>query len=203
MTAATRGRPRSFDRNDALAKATVEFWKHGFEPTSISELTEAIGISAPSLYAAFGDKRALFREVIDFYTARIGNFTKHALTEEPTARSAVERILTEAAVEYTVDGRPRGCMILTADANCQDTSTEVVTWLRQLRQANLEEFESRIQADFDSGVLPPDGPDAHTLAQLTGAAMRGMSQLARDGASQEDLLSVAKAVMRAWPPAPE
>jgi AcrR family transcriptional regulator len=200
MAAAARGRPRSFDREEALARATTAFWERGFEPTSISDLTEAIGISAPSLYAAFGDKRTLFREVVESYARHTGNFTWRALTEETTAREAVERILNEAAYEYTVAGRPKGCLILSADANCSASSADVGAWLRERRQANINEFETRIQADIDSGVLSRETTDAHTLALITAAAMNGMSQLARDGAAEGELRAVAEAAMRAWPP---
>ncbi len=101
-----RGRPRSFDRATALEKALMAFWENGYEATSVSDLTRAMDIGAPSLYAAFGDKRSLFEEVVQVYGARYGAFTERALAEEPTARAAVERTLREAAVEYTAPGRP-------------------------------------------------------------------------------------------------
>src|SRR4051794_37478008 len=96
-----RGRPRSFDRETALEKALLAFWEHGYEATSVSDLTRVMGIGAPSLYAAFGDKRALFDEVVTVYTTRYGSRGDRALAEEPTARAAVERTLREAAADYT------------------------------------------------------------------------------------------------------
>lgn len=86
-----RGRPRSFDRDTALEQAVRSFWELGYEATSISDLTRAMGISAPSLYAAFGDKRALFDEVVAVYRQHYGGFLHRALAEEPTARRGVER----------------------------------------------------------------------------------------------------------------
>src|SRR5438128_2813799 len=86
-----RGRPRSFDRETALEKAVMAFWEHGYEATSVSGLTHVMGIGAPSLYAAFGDKRALFEEVVTVYGERYGSFGDRALAEEPTARAAVAR----------------------------------------------------------------------------------------------------------------
>src|SRR5919204_30689 len=102
------GRPRSFDRDKALEGAIAVFWEHGYDATSISLLTQALGIGAPSLYAAFGDKRALFLEALDRYLRTYGAFTERALAEEPNARDAVERLLREAAAAYTRPGRPRG-----------------------------------------------------------------------------------------------
>ncbi|MFF4361748.1 TetR/AcrR family transcriptional regulator [Streptomyces sp. NPDC001604] len=191
-----RGRPRSFDRETALEKAVMAFWEHGYEATSVSDLTRVMGIGAPSLYAAFGDKRALFDEVVTVYGARYGSFADRALAEEPTARAAVERMLREAAAEYTAPGRPHGCLVIHAATNC--TSPEVEASLRERRNANIAAFESRIRADIASGELPP-GTDAAALARHTGAIIQGMSQQARDGASREELEALAEIAMSIWP----
>ncbi|MFI7403156.1 TetR/AcrR family transcriptional regulator [Streptomyces sp. NPDC049541] len=191
-----RGRPRSFDRETALEKAVMAFWEHGYEATSVSDLTRVMGIGAPSLYAAFGDKRALFDEVVTVYGARYGSFADRALAEEPTARAAVERMLREAAAEYTAPGRPHGCLVIHAATNC--TSPEVEASLRERRNANIAAFESRMKADIASGELPP-GTDAAALARHTGAIIQGMSQQARDGASREELEALAEIAMSIWP----
>ncbi|MER6422166.1 TetR/AcrR family transcriptional regulator [Streptomyces sp. NPDC001137] len=191
-----RGRPRSFDRETALEKAVMAFWEHGYEATSVSDLTRVMGIGAPSLYAAFGDKRALFDEVVTVYGARYGSFADRALAEEPTARAAVERMLREAAAEYTAPGRPHGCLIIHAATNC--TSPEVEASLRERRNANIAALESRLRADIASGELPP-GTDAAALARHTGAIIQGMSQQARDGASREELEALAEIAMSIWP----
>ncbi|MFI9826257.1 TetR/AcrR family transcriptional regulator [Streptomyces sp. NPDC051913] len=191
-----RGRPRSFDRATALEKAILAFWEHGYEATSVSDLTRAMGIGAPSLYAAFGDKRALFEEVVLEYGRRYGSFGDRALAEEPTARAAVERMLREAAVEYTAPGRPHGCLVIHAATNC--TSAEVEESLRDRRNANIAAFESRIRADVAAGELPAD-TDAAALARHAGAMIQGMSQQARDGASREELEALAEIAMAIWP----
>ncbi|MFF4501909.1 TetR/AcrR family transcriptional regulator [Streptomyces sp. NPDC001401] len=191
-----RGRPRSFDRETALEKAVLAFWEHGYEATSVSDLTRVMGIGAPSLYAAFGDKRALFDEVVTVYGVRYGSFTDRALAEEPTARAAVERVLREAAAEYTTPGRPHGCLVIHAATNC--TSPEVEASLRERRNANIAAFESRMRADIASGELPA-GTDAAALARHTGAIIQGMSQQARDGASREELEALAEIAMSIWP----
>ncbi|WP_329334876.1 TetR/AcrR family transcriptional regulator [Streptomyces sp. NBC_00663] len=191
-----RGRPRSFDRATALEKAILAFWEHGYEATSVSDLTRVMGIGAPSLYAAFGDKRALFEEVVLEYGKRYGSFGDRALAEEPTARAAVERMLREAAVEYTAPGHPHGCLVIHAATNC--TSAEVEESLRDRRNANIAAFESRIRADIATGELPAD-TDAAALARHAGAMIQGMSQQARDGASREELEALAEIAMAIWP----
>ncbi|QIJ66730.1 TetR/AcrR family transcriptional regulator [Streptomyces sp. JB150] len=191
-----RGRPRSFDRETALERAIMAFWERGYEATSVSDLTRAMGIGAPSLYAAFGDKRALFDEVVEVYGARYGSFAARALAEEPTARAAVRRLLREAAAEYTAPGRPHGCLVVHAATNC--TSPEVEQALRERRNANIAAIESRIRADIATGELPP-GTDAAALARHTGAMIQGMSQQARDGASRAELEALAEIAMTIWP----
>jgi AcrR family transcriptional regulator len=192
----TRGRPRSFDRATALEKALMAFWEHGYEATSVSDLTRVMDIGAPSLYAAFGDKRLLFEEVVQEYGARYGSFGTRALAEEPTARAGVDRMLREAAVEYTAPGRPHGCLVIHAAANC--STVEVEEDLRRRRNANIAAIESRIAADVVGGVLPPD-TDAAALARYVGAMIQGMSQQARDGASREELEALAEIALAVWP----
>ncbi|MEU5702306.1 TetR/AcrR family transcriptional regulator [Streptomyces aurantiacus] len=191
-----RGRPRSFDRETALEKAILAFWEHGYEGTSVSDLTEVMGIGAPSLYAAFGDKRSLFAEVVTAYGTRYGSFSDRALTEERTARAAVARMLREAAAEYTEPGRPHGCLVVHAATNC--TTPEVEDSLRERRNANVAAIESRIKAGVAAGELPAD-VDTAALARHTGAVIQGMSQQARDGATKEQLEAVAELAMRVWP----
>ncbi|MFD7629245.1 TetR/AcrR family transcriptional regulator [Streptomyces sp. NPDC059851] len=196
MVTGQRGRPRSFDRDAALDKAMLAFWENGYEATSISDLTAALGIGAPSLYAAFGDKRKLFDEVVVVYGGRYGDFASVALTEEPTARAAMERILREAAEVYTDPAHPPGCMVISAAVNT--TSQEVADALRERRDANVALFESRIRADVAAGALPAD-TDARALARYVTSVLQGMSQQSRDGATREELEAVAELAVRAWP----
>lgn len=194
--ARTRGRPRSFDRATALEAALLAFWEHGYEATSVSDLTRVMDIGTPSLYAAFGDKRSLFEEVVQEYGVRYGSFGDRALAEEPTARAGIERMLREAAAEYTAPGRPPGCLVIHAAANC--STAEVEESLRERRNANIAAIERRIGADVEAGVLPPD-TDAAALARYTGAMIQGMSQQARDGASRTELEALAEIALAVWP----
>ncbi|MEU8842264.1 TetR/AcrR family transcriptional regulator [Streptomyces roseus] len=196
MVTGQRGRPRSFDRDAALDKAMLAFWEHGYEATSISDLTASLGIGAPSLYAAFGDKRRLFDEVVAVYGGRYTDFARAALSEEPTAGAGLRRVLREAAGIYTDPAHPPGCLVISAAVNT--TSQEVAQALRERREANLEMFEHRIRADVAAGVLPA-GTDAQALARYALAVLIGMSQQSRDGASREELEAVAELAMGAWP----
>ncbi|MFE3444362.1 TetR/AcrR family transcriptional regulator [Nocardia sp. NPDC059180] len=195
MSAPPRGRPRSFDREAALDKATRLFWTRGYEATSIGDLTAAMGIGAPSLYAAFGDKATLFAEVVRTFGERYGSFTTAALTEEPTAADMVCRILREAAYEYTREDCPHGCLVTSAGVNT--TSEEVAGLLRDIRNSNIRAFTERIQADIDAGLLPED-TNAAASARYVGTVMFGMSQSARDGADRADLAAVAEIAAAHW-----
>ncbi|MFI9719206.1 TetR/AcrR family transcriptional regulator [Streptomyces sp. NPDC052396] len=201
MTAKQRGRPRSFDRETALEQAIRAFWEHGYEATSIADLTRAMGIGAPSLYAAFGDKRSLFAEVVEEYGHTYGAFMGRALSEEPTARRGVERMLREAAVEYTEPGRPHGCLVISAAVNATSDSADVVAELRARREANVQAVRRAIEADMAAGELPAE-VDAQALARFTAATIQGMSQQARDGAGRQELESVAELALRVWPGRP-
>jgi AcrR family transcriptional regulator len=197
MTETRRGRPRSFDREAALEQALLTFWERGYDATSVTDLTNSLGIGAPSLYAAFGDKRKLFDEVVQRYQDTHGAFTARALAEEPTARAAIERILREAAAEYTAPEHARGCLIISAAQNTVPASAEVADRLRAIRRANRDVLRDRIQADVDAGLLPDD-TDAAALATFFAATIQGMSQQARDGASRDDLTAVATTALGVW-----
>ena len=172
-------RPRSFDRDAALREAMVLFWEKGYEETSIGDLTKAMGIAAPSLYAAFGDKRSLFEEAAELYDSDPVGPIQAGLAE-PTARAAVERMLSAAACEYTLPDRPRGCFI---------TSEPL---LGERRAASREAIRGRLRAE-----LPQAEADA--LAEYFSAVIAGMSARSRDGASREELEAIAAVALRAWP----
>jgi AcrR family transcriptional regulator len=194
------GRPRTFDRDAALQRAMDVFWEHGYDATSVAHLGEAMGISAPSLYSAFGDKRTVFLEALDRYLHTFGAFTAHALTEEPTAHRAVERLLRDAAAAYTRPDHPRGCLLITAATNCTPQSEDIRFALRDLRIAGASALEAKITTAIDAGELPAD-TDARALAAFYSAVIGGMSAKARDGATRQDLEDIAATALRAWPPA--
>jgi TetR/AcrR family transcriptional regulator, copper-responsive repressor len=194
------GRPRSFDRDAALDGAIAVFWEHGYDATSIAMLTEALGIGAPSLYAAFGDKRILFTEALNRYLHTHAAFTQRALAEEPRARDAIARLLREAAAAYTRPGLPRGCLLISATTNCSPASAGIADHLRDLRAAGTRALQDKITTAVRAGQLPA-GTDPHALAVFYAATLQGMSAQARDGAAQTDLEQIADTALRAWPAA--
>lgn len=179
------GRPRSFDRDAALAAAVELFWRRGYESTSISMLTAAMGVTPPSLYAAFGDKQHLFEEASALYFRRTCEGLDRAV-ELPTARESVARMLDDTARAHTDAATPPGCLMLT----------------EPLLDAQREILRQRVQDRLDRGVRDHELPETVDTAQLASflvAVMRGMSGCARDGGTLDDLRGIAATAMAAWP----
>ncbi|WAU82721.1 TetR/AcrR family transcriptional regulator [Streptomyces sp. Qhu-G9] len=198
-TSAKRGRPRAFDRAAALTAATWLFWERGYEATSIGELTAAMGIRPGSLYAAFGDKETLFREVVHSYgRSPAGAFMGVALQEEPTAYGAFARILREAAVIYPDPSHPAGCLTISAATNVTPQDAEIAAFLRTLRNENLAVFETRLRTAQQTGELPAEA-NPRAMASYFAAVIQGMSQRARDGAAAAELSEVSELALAAWP----
>jgi AcrR family transcriptional regulator len=195
---AARGRPRVFDRNIALRKAVEVFWEHGYEGTSLKDLTEAMGIASASLYAAFGNKEALFREAMFLYTAMEGQPPRIALREQPTTRGAIQAMLRATADGVTLPGLPQGCMlILTAPTGAVENHA-VREFLANGRRAQLAEIRARLQRGVDEGdiALSPAALDA--IARYYTTVMQGLSVQARDGATRPDLEAVITGAMAGW-----
>ena len=195
-----RGRPRSFDREAALDAAMEVFWNKGFEGASLNDLTGAMGINPPSLYATFKDKEGLFIEAIQRYEARQGEACPYC--EEPTARDSVEKLLTKMAFEFTESCQPRGCMMVMASATSSASSTRLRKWIAERRSMGIARLEARIEKGVREGELPR-GTDVEALANFYMAVITGMSMQARDGASRKTLLAMAETAMRAWPESPK
>ncbi|MBN6058548.1 TetR/AcrR family transcriptional regulator, partial [Nonomuraea sp. RK-328] len=158
-----------------------------------------MGIRPGSLYAAFGDKKTLFKEAVAAYgRSPVGAFMAVALEEEPTARSAFTRILREAAAIYPDPSHPAGCLTICAATNVGVEDEEVEAFLRELRNANLVAFEARLRAAQEAGELPA-GADPRALAAYLAAVIQGMSQRARDGATAAELAATADLALAAWP----
>jgi AcrR family transcriptional regulator len=196
-----RGRPRGFDRSEALARALALFWERGYEGTSIADLTAAMGITPPSLYAAFGSKEALYHEALDLYRSQPGGFTPEMLAEEPTAYAAIARYLRESAAFFSDACHPPGCMISTAVLSCAPEHRLVAETVAGLRNAAIDAVAERIASGIAAGELPPN-TDPHALANFYGAVIQGMSVQARDGADRATLLEIADRALAAWPSQP-
>jgi AcrR family transcriptional regulator len=193
-----RGRPREFDRDDALERAMRLFWRRGYEATSVSDLTAEMGITAPSLYGAFGDKKRLFLEAVDRYQAGPGAFAQRALREEPTAERANRRLLLDAVDSYCNTRQPRGCMVVLAATNCALESSDIRDELADRRHAAEAAIRSRIAAGRAVGELPPSA-DVDALAGFVAATLYGLAIKARDGASRAVLRRVVRQTLRMWP----
>lgn len=172
------GQGRKFDIDEALEAATVVFWKYGYEGSTLSELTEAMGIKAPSLYKAFGSKEQLFFEVIKHYNKTHGSFMSKAFAEETDGHALIRRLLREAAEYYPASRFPGGCLVISAAVGVGRGNTHVAAKLAEMRNENILELSKR-----DGVTLP--------MARFVGATLQGMSQQARDGVSTEELLGIA------------
>lgn len=193
-----RGRPRAFDRDDALDRAMRLFWQRGYEATSVSDLTEAMGITPPSLYAAFGDKKRLFLEAVDRYQAGPGSFAKAALCEEPTAMRAMRCLMMGTIDSFFEPKGAKGCMVVLAATNCTNESSDVLDELAARRRLAERMVRDRIAAGRDAGELPAN-TDVEALAALIITTLYGLSIKARDGASRASMRKVVEQVMSMWP----
>jgi AcrR family transcriptional regulator len=194
---ATRGRPRTFDRARALQRAMEVFWEHGYEATSMSDLTAAMGINSPSLYAAFGCKEDLFREAVAYYDESLGATAAAELRERPTAREAISAVLRHHAVVFCDPENPRGCMIVLAANTCSDRTRSVHAYLADWRMALERDFRERIERGIADGDVPA-GADAAAIAAFYNTVNHGMAIQARDGADRSKLCAVAESAISAW-----
>ena len=173
------------------------FWEHGYEATSLNDLTATLGVPPSSIYSAFGDKKGLFFDAVGLYLS--GPVTLEAmLAQAPTARAAAEAMLTGSAIGFTGADTPAGCLLASAALSCSENAADVRQTLGAIRQGMEAQLRDRIIIGVEQRELPPD-TDADALAGLTMAVVQGMSTLARDGAPREKLLRVAAGALRAWP----
>lgn len=191
------GRPLSFDREVVLEKAMYAFWRHGYETTSIAELTAAMGVTAPSIYAAFGDKKRLFLESVKRYAGEVADIGD-TFDRAPTAREAAATMLHGSIIAFTGETTPRGCLLASATASGSAASADVQAAVAAVRFGIANRLRLRIEFDIAAASLPAD-TDAVALADLMIGVVQGVSILARDGLPRSRLLAVADQAMRSWP----
>ncbi len=194
---AERGRPRSFDRQAALERAMEVFWERGYQAASMTDLTEAMGINSPSLYAAFGSKEALYREAVEHFAETESDDILAPLRNAPTAREAIEGYLVASARTFTRPGRPPGCMVVLSAVNAVGVGEETGRILREMRAGSVTMIEERLQRAVDEGELPAS-LERHAVASYYVTVQQGMSIQARDGASRTMLETIAQGAMAAW-----
>ena len=191
------GRPREFDRAEALEAAMRVFWQHGYEGASLTELTEAMGISRPSLYAAFGDKAELFREALACYSSGPGSYMAEALAQL-TAREVVEALLRGNLCMNTDSANPQGCMLMKAAFTKGEDCACVNEELNKLREYGMARLHERFERAKTEGDLPATISPA-ALTQYVTCLLSGMSAQAASGASAEELKSVVDLALASWP----
>ncbi len=184
-----RGRPPAFDRETVLAAARDTFWKHGYDGSSIADLTAAMGITPQSLYAAFGSKAELYRETLEQYRRMPRPEPGNPFQDELDTVTAFERFLGNSARVFTASEHPKGCMISTAVLNCAEENEPIAHHVASMRLQTLGVFAARIERGIAEGDMRPDA-DARSLARFLGAIVQGMSVQARDGATTEELLAL-------------
>jgi AcrR family transcriptional regulator len=192
-----KGRPREFDVDDALAAALRVFWSKGYEGASLSDLTDAMGITRPSLYAAFGNKEALFRKALDLYEREKLAYIGEAL-QAPTSRQVAERLLRGALKLQTSECEPRGCMRVLSSVSCSPEADSIRAHLIERRQSSQLALCQRMQQAKDEGDLPV-GTDVDGLCAYLGAILQGMSVQAGSGATRPQLEALVETSLMMWP----
>jgi AcrR family transcriptional regulator len=191
------GRPRAFDRDQALERALDVFWRKGYEGASLADLTKAMGINPPSLYAAFGNKEALFRKALDRYTAKHDEVLREVLAR-PKARDAIAALLGRTAESLTDKSSPPGCLLVQGISGCGDDTRCIRDELSRRRAANEKMVRARLKRAKAEGDLPLDA-DPAALSRYVATVTEGMAVQAAGGANRAELRRVAETAMAAWP----
>jgi AcrR family transcriptional regulator len=190
------GRPRAFDKEAALTSAMEVFWRRGYEGASVAELTKAMGINPPSLYAAFGNKEGLLKAALDHYGAKRADFLGHVL-DAPTAHEVAARMLYGTADMQTDPANPPGCLLVQGGLACGSGAEAIPSELAGRRADNEDLFRARFERSRIEGDLPP-GAEPAALARYLSAVIGGMGVQAAAGATREELREIADVALRAF-----
>ena len=192
-----KGRPREFDVDDALAAALRVFWRNGYEAASMTELTAAMGITKPSLYAAFGNKEALFHKALDLYEREKLAYMMSAL-DAPTARGVAERLLRGTLEMQMSTCDPKGCLSVISIAACGAEAEGIKAEVVKRRASSEDALIRRFAAAQAAGELP-DGLEPSALARYLFAIMQGIALQGGSGATCADLCQLVETSMTVWP----
>lgn len=193
----SQGRPRAFDIDEGLEQALHVFWRKGYLGTSLTDLTEAMGINRPSLYAAFGNKESLFRKALDRYSAKQTAYLREAL-EEPTARRVIERMMHSVVDLVTNPSNPSGCLLAQSIHSCSAPDDPLYQELAERRVLGEAAIRDRFERAVLEGDLSADA-DPAALARFVVTVNFGMSVQAASGASRAELLQVVQTALQACP----
>ncbi|CAM3433008.1 Transcriptional regulator, TetR family [Bordetella sputigena] len=197
---ATMGRPRTFDRDKAVEQAMHIFWEHGYESTSLSQLKAGMGqgISAPSFYAAFGSKEALFQECAQRYLSTYARVTECLWEDALPPRDAIETALRRSAAMQCGRGHPKGCMVgLGVMSATSPENAGVTAPLARSRARTRAGIAACVQRGIDSGELGRD-VDVRALSTVFDAFLTGLSTLARDGVRHSAMDTAITHIMSVW-----
>ncbi|MER1978817.1 TetR/AcrR family transcriptional regulator [Pseudocitrobacter faecalis] len=194
-----RGRPKVFDREAALDKAMTLFWQHGYEATSLSDLVEATGAKAPTLYAEFVNKEGLFRAVLDHYIAHFA--AKHEAKlccDGKPVDEALKDYFTAVATCYTSKDTPAGCFMINTSAALAASSKEIAKTIKSRHAVQEQTLREFLQHRQEKGEIPA-GKDVKELALFLSCVLQGMSISAREGASFDTLMQITRTTLGLWP----
>lgn len=198
-SAKARGRPREFDRQQALEEALKIFWAKGYEPASVAELCAAMHINPPSLYAAFGNKSGLFLEAARYYEHFYWDGLTKRLMATPDVYKAIENYFLEAVKILISPDAPCGCLVTLGAVNISDSEKEIIQRLREMREAKRKMFAERMRQAILAGQISPE-TDVPALSGALNALLEGLSMQAREGLFLSELKAMASLAARLLPP---
>ena len=190
------GRPRIFEEDEAVNKAMLLFWEHGYESTSMTQLSKKMKMNAPSIYSAFGDKKSLFLKALNLYVGDLDEIESF-LNEASSAFEATQALMKRSAIRFTGKHTPSGCMLASAVASCSADAVDVQVIAGKIRSKIELLVKRRIERDIKDKVLPKSF-SAEGFAGLAVSTIQGMSVLARDGVSRKKLLLIVDTALNAW-----
>jgi len=195
-----RGRPRKFDKTQALAQAMRLFWEQGYEGTTFDQLITAMGISASSFQNTFGSKERAYEEATQFYLDEKARWFAGALAGEGNTRSIFEKLIASTAEAFTTGCDPAGCMISLAGTHNAPECDRIRDMMAAKRNLSEAAMRTRLEEGIAAGELPA-GTDAAAMAAYFSTLFQGMAVQARDGATRDQLMRIGALAMRIWPSA--
>lgn len=194
---AKRGRPQCFDEQAVLQQAMLLFWQYGYEATSISDLTKALNLTAPSLYRSFGDKQQLFQRCLEYYLANEACVIDRIFTDAKTAKIALELLLYENVKRLVQENKPTGCMLLVSTMNCSEQNAQLQEDMKQKRLNVKEKIYQRLLLGQQAGEIAAS-ISVHEMTDYYTTVWQGMTFQARDGMGREQLNQVVAYAMKSW-----
>jgi AcrR family transcriptional regulator len=192
-----RGRPREFDRAEALEKAMRLFWSRGYDAVSMADLRAELGITQASVYAAFGSKEQLFREAVDLYRQTAGFSTTDALAKGANAREAIHAMLQAAVDAFSAPDAPGGCLLILGATNCAIENKGVQDYLLSIRRKISQSVLDRLKRGQQDGDVPKTAPVV-ALTAYCSTVLHGLALQSKDGATQKTLTQVVEIAMADW-----